>query len=63
MEANETQPWTGNQRGESLHKLQGFHYDMGGPVVIGALELQHDLAVAIAFESFVGNGGPGDVAT
>ncbi|CAN5890553.1 MAG: hypothetical protein USCGTAYLOR_02705 [Chromatiales bacterium USCg_Taylor] len=33
MEANEMEPWTGNQRGESLHELQGFHYDMGGPVV------------------------------
>ncbi len=47
MEANEMRPWTGNQRGESLHKLQGFHHDMGGPVVVGAFELQHPLMVLL----------------
>src|SRR3954447_1457404 len=35
---------------------------MGGPVVPGALELQHDLARWIALEPFVGNGRAGDIA-
>ncbi len=35
---------------------------MGGPVVVGALELQHDIAGTIECQSFVGNGGAGDVA-
>ena len=35
---------------------------MGGPVVVGALELQHDIAGTIDCQSFVGNGGAGDVA-
>jgi len=30
---------------------------MGGPVLVGAFELQHDIAGAIAFEPFIGNGG------
>jgi hypothetical protein len=32
---------------------------MGGPVALGTLELQHDLARAITLEPFVGNGGAG----
>ena len=30
--------------------------------MVGALELQHDIAGAIECQSFVGNGGAGDVA-
>ena len=35
---------------------------MGGAVFVGTLQLQHDLAGAIAFEPFVGDGRPGDIA-
>ena len=35
---------------------------MGGAVFVRTLELQHDLAGAIALEPFVGDGRPGDVA-
>ncbi len=35
---------------------------MGGAVAVGALEPQHDLAGAVAFEAFVGNGRAGDAA-
>ena len=35
---------------------------MGGPVVVGALELQHDIAGTVECQAFVGNGGTGDVA-
>src|SRR3954467_15997941 len=35
---------------------------MGGAVAPGALELQHDLACAIALEPLVGNGRAGDIA-
>ena len=51
-----------HQCGEPLHELQRRHDDVGGPVAVGTLELQHDLARAIAFEPFVGNGEAGDSA-
>ena len=35
---------------------------MGGAVAPGALELEHDLAGAIALEPLVGNGRTGDIA-
>jgi hypothetical protein len=35
---------------------------MSGPILVGVFELQHDLAIAIALESFVGNRRAGDVA-
>ena len=35
---------------------------MGGAVAVGALGPQHDLAGAVAFEAFVGNGRAGDAA-
>ena len=53
---------TGNERGEALQELQRRHHDMGGAVLIGALQLQHHLPVAVAFEPFVGNRRAGDVA-
>jgi ABC transporter substrate binding protein len=35
---------------------------MGGAVFVGTLQLQHDLAGAVTFEPFVGDGRPGDIA-
>lgn len=35
---------------------------MGGAVFVGTLQLQPDLAGAVTFEPFVGDGGPADVA-
>ena len=35
---------------------------MGGAVAPGAVELEHDLAGAIAFEPLVGNGRAGELA-
>ena len=35
---------------------------MGGAVFVRTLQLQHDLAGAIRFEPFVGDGRPGDIA-
>jgi hypothetical protein len=35
---------------------------MGGPVLVRTLELQHDIAGVVEFESFIGNRGAGDVA-
>jgi hypothetical protein len=46
---------------QTLQELQRRHDDMGGAVAVGALELQHDLAGAIALEPFIGNRG-GNVA-
>ena len=63
MEADEMQPRTGDERGEALHKLQGLHYDMRGPVVVGAFEGEHDLPRAVECQPLIGNGGPGDIPT
>ena len=45
-----------------LQELQWRHDDVGGAVAVGAFELQHDLAGAVALEPLVGNGGAGNVA-
>ena len=39
----------------ALHEFQRRHLDVRGAVAIGALQLQHDLACAIALEPFVGD--------
>ena len=62
MEADEMQPGTGHERGEALHEFERFHHDMGGAVVVGAFELQHDITGTTAFEAFVGNGWTGNVS-
>src|SRR3954452_2087428 len=62
MEANQMQPGTRDQCGQALQELQRRHHDMGGAVAPGALELQHDLASAVALEPLVGNRRAGDVA-
>jgi len=62
MGANQMQPGTRNQCGQALHEFQRRHDDMGGAVAPGALELEHDLACAIALEPLVGNGRAGDIA-
>jgi hypothetical protein len=36
---------------------------VGGAILVGALELEHDVAVVVDRESFVGDGGAGDIAT
>ena len=62
VEANQMQPRTRHQRGEALHELQRRHDDVSGAILVGAVQLQHDIAGVIGFESFVGNGGAGDIA-
>ena len=62
MEANQMQPGTRHQCGQTLQEFQRRHNDVGGAVPVGAFELQHDLAGAIALEPLVGDGGAGDVA-
>ena len=67
-EANQVQARTGNERGEALQEFlpnrgqERRHHDMGGAVLIGALQLQHRLASTVALEPFVGNGRAGDIA-
>ena len=56
------QPGARHQSGQTLQELQRRHDDMGGAIAVGAFELEHDLAGAVALEPFVGNGGAGDVA-
>ena len=62
VEANQVQARTGKERGEALQEFQRRHHDMGGAVLIGALQLQHRLASTVALEPFVGNGRAGDIA-
>ena len=45
-----------------MHELERRHHDMGGAVAVWALESQHDIAGAVKFEPFVGDGRTGDVA-
>ncbi len=56
------QAGTRHQSGQALQELRRRHDDVGGAVAVGAFELQHDLAGAIALEPPVGKGGAGDVA-
>ena len=46
-----------------LHELEQRYHDVGGTVLVWALELQHDIAAVVEFEPFVGDGGVSDVAT
>ncbi len=62
METDEIQPRARYECGEALHELERRHHDMGGAVLVRALELQHDIAGVVEFESFVGDSGAGDVA-
>ncbi len=62
MEADQMQARARYQRGQALHELQRRHHDVGGTVALGAVQLQHELADAIALEPIVGNGWAGDVA-
>jgi hypothetical protein len=45
-----------------LQELERRHHDMGGPVLVRARELQHNVASTVEFESFVGNSGAADIA-
>jgi hypothetical protein len=62
MEADQMQPRTGNQRGESLHEFQRRHHDMGRAISIGCLQCEHHLPGPIEYKTFIGDGGAGDVA-
>src|SRR5919106_999065 len=62
MEADQMEPRARHQRRQALHELQRLHDDMGGAVFVRTLQLQHNLAGAIALEPLVGDGRPGDVA-
>ena len=60
VEPNQTETGAGTGR-QAFHELQRFH-NMSGAVFVRTLQLQHDLAGAITFEPFVGDGRPGDIA-
>ncbi len=63
MVANEIQPRARHECGQASHELKRRHHDVGGAVLVRALELQHDITGAVEFEPFIGDGGAGDVAT
>ena len=62
VEANQMETRARHQGRQTLHELQRLHDDMGGAVFVRTLQLQYDLAGAIALEPFVGDGRPGDIA-
>ena len=62
VEPDQMETRAGHQGRQALHELQRLHDDMGGAVFVRTLQLQHDLAGAITFEPFVGDGRPGDIA-
>jgi len=62
MEADQMQPRTGNQRGQSLYEFQRRHHDMGGALSIGCLQGEHHLPGPVECKPFIGDGGAGDVA-
>jgi hypothetical protein len=62
VERDQMETRAGHQGRQALHEFQRLHDDMSGAVFVRTLQLQHDLAGAITFEPFVGDGRPGDVA-
>ncbi len=62
MEASEIEPGPWHMGGQALHELERGHNDVGGAVPVGAFQLQHDIAGAVEFEPFIGDGRTCDVA-
>ena len=62
MKADQMQPRTGNQRGESLYEFQRRHHDMGRALSIGCLQGEHHLPGPVECKPFIGDSGAGDVA-
>ena len=63
VEANQMHLGRGTSAGRAARmNSSGGIDDVSGAILVGALQLQHDIAGVIAFESFVGNGGAGDIA-
>lgn len=54
-------PGRGTNVGWSLHELQRRHDDRRGAILVGPLQLQHDLAGVIAFAAFVVYRRAGDI--
>ena len=54
----ESGPW--HAGGQGLHEFERRHDDVGGPVLVGAFELEYDIAGAVEFEPFMGDGRAGD---
>ena len=46
-----------------MHEFEGRHDDVGSAILIRAFELQYNVTGTVEFESFIGDGGAGDVAT
>jgi len=62
VEADQVQARSRSQGGEALHKFQQRYHHVRGAAAVGAFQLQHDIARAIALEPFVGDrvrGGAG----
>jgi len=54
VEADQVQPRSCYPCGEALHEFLRRHHDVRAAVAIGASQLQHDLAFAIAAQPLVG---------
>ena len=62
MEVYKIEPGPWHEGGQALHEFQWCHDDVGGAVPVGAFQLQYDIAGAVEFEPFIGDGGAGDIA-
>ncbi len=63
MEAKEMQAGLGDEGGQALEEFQRRHDEMGGAIAVRSFQLQHDVARLGATETFVAQGGTGDVAS
>ncbi len=55
MEANEVEPWPGNQHSQPLHEFQWRHHDMGRAIPIRCLQRQYHLPILVARQAFIRN--------
>ena len=62
MKPDEVEPGPWHESSQTLHELELRHDDVGSAVSVGAFQLQYDIAGTVEFESFIGDGGAGDVA-
>lgn len=61
VKADQVKPRARDQRGQALHELLRLHDGVGRAVAIRAFQFQHDLALGVAAQAFVGERGTGDV--
>ena len=62
METYQIEPRPWHEGVQALHEFERGHDDVSGAVPVRTFELQYDIAGAVEFEPFVGDGGAYNVA-